>query len=102
MNLNDAVAHLEFTRGGVNFTREMFVSAPDQVMVLHLSANQSKQISFDAQLDRPERFETVADGKNGLLMTGQLDNGVDGKGVRYAARVRVLNHGGRFQRTEMC
>ena len=27
-------------------------------------------------------------------MTGQLDNGVDGKGVRYAARVRVLNQGG--------
>ena len=27
-------------------------------------------------------------------MTGQLDNGTDGKGVRYAARVRVLNRGG--------
>jgi alpha-L-fucosidase 2 len=27
-------------------------------------------------------------------MTGQLDNGVDGKGVRYAARVQVLNRGG--------
>ena len=27
-------------------------------------------------------------------MTGQLDNGTDGKGVRYVARIRVLNHGG--------
>ena len=36
LNLNDAVAHMEFTRGGVTFTREMFVSAPDQVMVLRL------------------------------------------------------------------
>ena len=63
-------------------------------MVLRLTADQPGQISFDARLDRPERFETVGDGKNGLLMTGQLDNGVDGKGVRYAARVRVLNQGG--------
>ena len=72
----------------------MFVSAPDQVMVLRLTADQPGQISFDARLDRPERFQTVADGKNELLMTGQLDNGVDGKGVKYAARVRILNQGG--------
>ena len=72
----------------------MFVSAPDQVMVLRLTADQPGQISFDARLDRPERFETVADGKDGLLMTGQIDNGVDGKGVRYAVRVRILNQGG--------
>ena len=31
-------------------------------------------------------------------MTGQLDNGVDGRGVRYAARVRVLNQGGEVSR----
>ena len=49
LNLNDAVARLEFNRGGVNFTREMFVSCPDQVMVLHLSADHSEAISFDAQ-----------------------------------------------------
>src|SRR6516225_4833685 len=72
----------------------MFVSAPDEVMVLRLSADHPKQISFVASLDRPERFETVAEPKHGLLMTGQLDNGVDGKGVRYAARVRILNRGG--------
>jgi alpha-L-fucosidase 2 len=95
LNLNNAVTSLQYRRGGVEYRREMFVSAPDQVMVLRLSANQFKQISFDAQLDRPERFETVGDGDNGLFMTGQLDNGVDGKGVRYAARIRVLNRGGK-------
>jgi alpha-L-fucosidase 2 len=94
LNLSDAVAEMEFTRDKIKFEREMFVSAPDQVMVLRLTASKSKQISFDAQLDRPERFETTGDGNNGLLMTGQLDNGVDGKGVKYAARVRVLNRGG--------
>jgi alpha-L-fucosidase 2 len=92
--LDTAVAKLKFNRAGVKFEREMFVSAPDQVIVLRMSAQQPKQISFDARLDRPERFETVADGKNGLLMTGQLDNGVNASGVRYAARIRVLNQGG--------
>jgi len=94
LNLNDAVGRVEFSRGGVQFYREMFSSAPDQVMVLRLSADKSRQISFDARLDRPERFGTTPDGDNGLLMTGQLDNGTDGKGVRYVARLRVLNEGG--------
>ncbi|HZF02182.1 MAG TPA: glycoside hydrolase family 95 protein, partial [Methylomirabilota bacterium] len=75
LNLNDAVATVQFNRGGVKFDREMFSSAPDQVMVLRLSADKPGQISFDAQLDRPERFGTTGDGDNGLLMTGQLDNG---------------------------
>lgn len=94
LNLNDAVAHLEYRRGDVTFTQEMFVSAPDQVIVLRLNASRPGQISFDMHLDRPERFKTVADKTNELLMTGQLANGVNGKGVRYAARVRVLNQGG--------
>ena len=95
LNLNEAVANVQFSRGGVKFQRAMFSSAPDQVMVLHLSADRAGQISFDAHLDRPERFATTNDGNNGLLMTGQLDNGTDGKGVRYVARIRVLNQGGK-------
>ncbi|HWX22620.1 MAG TPA: glycoside hydrolase family 95 protein [Candidatus Binatia bacterium] len=94
LNLDDAVTRMHFRRGNIEFSREMFVSAPDEVMVLRLSADRPGQISFVVSLDRPERFETVAEPKQGLLMTGQLDNGVDGKGVKYAARVRVLNRGG--------
>jgi alpha-L-fucosidase 2 len=94
LDLQDAVTRMQFQRGDIEFTREMFVSAPDEVMVLRLSANRPGRISFRVCLDRPERFETVADLKQGLLMDGQLDNGVDGKGVHYAARVRALNRGG--------
>jgi alpha-L-fucosidase 2 len=94
LNLNDAVTDMKFSRSGVEFRREMFVSKPAEAMILRLTADKAKQISFDATLDRPERFETVGEGTNGLLMTGQLDNGVDGKGVRYAARIQVANQGG--------
>jgi alpha-L-fucosidase 2 len=94
LDLDDAVSRLRFSRGGVDYQREMFVSKPAEVMVLRLTADKAGQISFAAKIDRPERFETVSDGNDGLLMTGQLDNGVDGKGVRYAARIRVVNKGG--------
>ena len=96
LDLNNAITDLKFNRGGVEFEREMFANKPDEVMVLRLTADQPGQISFDMRLDRPERFETTGDGGNGLLMTGQLDNGTDGKGVRYAARIRALNKGGQI------
>ena len=94
LDLDNAVTDLQFDRADVTYQREMFVSAPAQAMVLKLSANRPGQISFAASLDRPERFQTVASAKNELLMTGQLDNGTDGKGLKYAARVRILHHGG--------
>jgi len=94
LNLNDAVGRMQFTRGDVTFTREMFCSKPDEVMVLQLGANRRRQIFFALKLDRPERFETAAVASRELLMTGQLDNGTDGKGLKYAARIRVLNRGG--------
>ncbi|HUE36692.1 MAG TPA: glycoside hydrolase family 95 protein, partial [Candidatus Acidoferrum sp.] len=96
LDLNDAITDLHFDQGGVTCQREMFVSAPAQAMVLKLSASKPGQISFTASLDRPERFQTVASARNELLMTGQLDNGTDGKGVKYAARVRILHHGGKL------
>jgi alpha-L-fucosidase 2 len=94
LDLNNAVTDLKFESGGVSYEREMFVSAPAQAIVLKLSADKPGQISFTASLDRPERFKTVTSADNELLMTGQLDNGTDGKGLKYAARVRVLQHGG--------
>ncbi|MDB6017208.1 MAG: hypothetical protein JWR19_1697, partial [Pedosphaera sp.] len=51
LNLNDAVVQVSFNRGGVEFSREMFVSAPDEAMVLRLNANQPGHISFEAKLD---------------------------------------------------
>ncbi len=96
LDLDDAVTDLQFDRDGVAFNREMFVSAPAQAIILKLSASKPGQISFTASLGRPERFQTVAVGRNELLMTGQLDNGTDGKGMKYAARVRVVHHGGQL------
>jgi alpha-L-fucosidase 2 len=94
LDLSSAVARVTYTQGGTRFTREYFTSAPDEAFIIRLTADKPGAISFDAALARPERFEVTADGARGLLMTGQLNNGTDGKGMRYAARLRVVNRGG--------
>jgi len=95
LDLTTATGHTEFSRGGVKFIREIFVSAPDQVIVMRLTADKPGQLDFDAALDRPERFKTEAVGNNELLMSGAMTNGAGGEGVKYAARLRVLNTGGK-------
>jgi alpha-L-fucosidase 2 len=95
LNIGDAIARVEYEQSGVKFFRETFVSASDQVIVIRLSASVPRSISFTATLDRPERFAVSGDGPTGLLMKGQLNNGTDGNGTKYAVRLRAFNLKGR-------
>ena len=90
LNLRTASASISYQREGRSFSREHFVSAPDEVFVSRFTG----PVSFAATLDRPERFETKAVNDHELLMTGTLDDGRGGKGVTYAGRLRIVARGG--------
>lgn len=93
LDIPSATSEVRYTQDGVHYRREMFVSAPDQVMVLHLSADRAGALNFVATLDRAERATVQSDGANGLLMHGELDSGGSDKGLAFAARVRVIAPG---------
>ena len=90
LDLRTAAAKITYKKDGRTFTREHFVSAPDEVFVSRLTG----PVSFTVSLDRPERFETTAVNNHELLMTGTLNDGRGGKGVTYAGRLRVVARGG--------
>jgi alpha-L-fucosidase 2 len=95
LDLGRAVCRVTYEQDGARFTREAFVSAPDEIAVLRLRADRPGRISFDATLSRPERAVAEAAGADGLVMHGQLNDGRDGgAGVRHAARVRAIPRGG--------
>jgi alpha-L-fucosidase 2 len=94
LDLATAVARVNYRQAGVGFSRQHFVSAPDEVFVSRFTADKPGAVSFTATLDRPERSETRVSASNELLMTGTLDDGHGGKGVTYAARLRLLAKGG--------
>lgn len=93
LDLPSATSEVSYEQGGVHYRREMFVSAPDQVMVLHLHADHAGALNFVAQLSRSERATVKALGQNGLLLEGELDSGGHGAGLKFAARVRVVAPG---------
>ncbi len=95
LDLETAVARVEFKHGEVTHHREAFTSAPDEVFVQRFSADQPGSISFTLRLDRPERAGVRVHGSDTLELHGQLNDGREGdEGVRFSARVRVLAEGG--------
>lgn len=95
LSLNDAVARTQFKKGDVTYTREYFASHADDVLVIRLSADKKRSVSFDAALSRPERATLTLLNGNVLQMEGQLNDGYNtDKGVRYRTQMQVINKGG--------
>ena len=102
LDLTTATAHVSFTSGGVTFSREVFASAPDQVIVVRLTASRPGQISFDARMQTPQRATVEATADGDLVMRGVNGDGAgttaDGRpmtgALRFEARVRVVTSGG--------
>jgi alpha-L-fucosidase 2 len=102
LDLATATARVSYTADGVTFAREVFASAPDQVIVVRLTASRPGRISFEARLQTPQRatVEVTADGD--LVMRGTNGHGTgttaDGRRIsgalRFEARVRLITAGG--------
>ncbi|SJZ60658.1 alpha-L-fucosidase 2 [Chitinophaga eiseniae] len=95
LQLDDAIVRVSYEQDGVHYTREYFVSAPANVLAVKLSADKKGAISFSATMDRPERFTTKATA-NELVMSGALNNGKGGDGMKYMARLQARNKGGQI------
>jgi alpha-L-fucosidase 2 len=92
LDLRTAVATTRFTSNGVKYTREVFASAPNQVIAVKLSASEKGKLNFTTWLERPGDAEEVSVSGNQLLMTGFAQ--YEGRGTRFASVVNVDNTGG--------
>mgnify|MGYP000989400591 FL=1 len=93
LDLNDAVVRINYTQNGVDFQREIFISQPDQVMVVRFTASRPGSISLSCTMSRPERFYTYSD-QNQLIMEGALADGKGGVGMHYMARLSAICQNG--------
>lgn len=105
LNLSTAVTSVSYTVDGVTYLREVFASAPDQTIVVRLTASKPGSISFKANLRgvrnqahsnyATDYFRMDAVGQDGLAVTGKSADymGIEGK-LRYEARIKVEPEGG--------
>ena len=95
LDLDTAIARVSYNVAGIKFTREIFSSPVDQVIVVSLGASRPGQINFNASMATLQQaiVETAADST--LIMRGRNGDAFGIKGaLKFQARVRVLGQGG--------
>jgi alpha-L-fucosidase 2 len=114
LDLDRAVVRVRYRLGSTTFTREAFSSAPDQSLVVRLTADGPARLRFAVSLDSKQPFALRPLAPHGLLMTGRwrgdltkpedhlkLSHGLQarwyGEGLAFAVQLVAETHGGRVE-----
>lgn len=107
LDLENGVSGVVYQSNGINYKREVFVSAVDQVVVIRISADRKGAITFKANLRgvrnqahsnyATDYFRMDPYAQDGLILTGKSADylGVIGK-LKYEARVKAVPESGRM------
>jgi len=94
LDLDTATARVSYKAGDVLVTREVFVSHPDQVMVVRITADKPGAATLSIWLDRLQDATTSIEGIDQLNLVGHLGGG---RGLAFQASLKVLPDGGRLE-----
>ena len=95
LNLEEAVATVSFERGGVRYFREYFSSNPQGVLVMRLTADKRKAISFVISMEMKRNEAAICTEEDRLTFEGQALFPMHGTGgVHYYGCIAVVTQGG--------
>jgi len=100
--LAEGVASVSYATGDRTLLREVFCSAPDDVLVVRLRAGSGSTIHVRIRLARAKDASVRAAGNEALEMTGRIEDAPDplsgpgGGHMRFAARLVASSDGGRI------
>lgn len=110
LDLSTGIANVAYNVGGVEYTREIFATFPDQAIVVRLTASKEGFLSFRAKLDSPLRYTSEVDGDH-FTISGNAPEHVEpsyrdaeypvhygdpaaSKGLKFHGRLAVVHEGG--------
>lgn len=104
LDIDRAVAMTRFKANGVEYTRECFVSFPDQVIVMRLTASAKGALTFNASYNLPYREDRIISrsaqvtGKQAVMTVsckGDDHEGIEGK-IRFTDKTLIVPEGGQM------
>lgn len=110
LDLASATHTTTYTIGETTFTRTTFASHPDDVIIIHLSADKPKQLNFDLTFTSPHPFKVKSINDDTFALSGQiaprpnpLGKGArslirtyDKPGLKFTAQSKVILDGGKL------
>lgn len=109
LNLTDAIATVNYTLDGVKYTREAFISYPDKVMVVRITADRKNAVDLAVSLTSKLKYRVAVNGNNELRLEGKAPKYVanrayeknqvvyddwNGEGTNFEVLVKVMTEGG--------
>ena len=85
LDISNAIASVSYTRRGIRYQKEYFVSAPDQVIVIRYTCDQVGGMDLVVRLTREQNAINGKLSDDALELSGQLGD----KGVRFFGGVRI-------------
>lgn len=102
LNIQRAISKVSYEIDGVTFTREAIASFADNVIAVHLTANDPGKISFTASMSTPQPNATLGiNPANELTISGTTTDheGVKGQ-VKFYSLTKIKNKGGTLTSTD--
>ncbi|XVV00520.1 glycosyl hydrolase family 95 catalytic domain-containing protein [Actinosynnema sp. CA-248983] len=95
LDLNTATTVTTYVANGVRHRREVFASAPDQVIVVRLTADRAGSVSFTGSFTTPQRASSSSPDGTTIALAGVSGDhrGIPGS-VRFTVMVRAVATGG--------
>lgn len=116
LDLNTAISMVSFVAKATRFTRESFISHPDKVMVIRITASKRKSIDLHAWLNSKLSYKSSSVSSDQIILRGKApmhvahrpseplqivyDKGVKGEGMNFEIHVRLKIEGGTIHRTD--
>lgn len=104
LDIDRAVALTRFKANGTEYTRECFVSFPDQVIAVRLTASAKGALTFKASYNLPYREDRIISrsaqvtGKQAVMTVsckGDDHEGIEGK-IRFTDKTLIIPEGGQM------
>jgi alpha-L-fucosidase 2 len=95
LDLDSALAVVEYDVADVHYRRECFASFADSVVILHLTASKPGQLNFTTTLTTPQQDSRLNSTAEGITLHGMTGGHEKlGSRLRYFGRAIVRNRGG--------
>jgi len=95
LQIDKATATTSWKRNEAAYKEEVFVTAPQQAIIIRLSTDKAEALSFDLLLNRKENA-SFSSSANAITMTGKLPGGDGDKGIRFAAYAKAISADGKI------
>jgi len=114
LDISKAISKTTYQVGGVNFSREYFISHPDQIMVVKLTADKKSALNFSVTFNSLLKYKTKvennifkADGYAPYYVAHNIQKYVkdpvrfdENRGTRFSSYLEIKHDGGKISYTD--